>query len=463
MALQEVLRYLDDHQDDHLKQLCEFLKIKSISTQPEFRDDIRRAVDFLESELTNLGLHPEVIETEGHPLVYAQSAQREGLPTLLFYGHYDVQPVDPVELWDSPPFEPSLKDGWINARGASDDKGQMFSHIKAIEGFIRTGADLPVNIKLIFEGEEESGGKAIFAYTKEHSAKLACDMVVISDTHLYDEQTPAICTSLRGLCYMEVVVTGPAMDLHSGIFGGAVRNPADALCRILSQLKDEQGRVRIPGFYEDVIVVSEEIRNEMLQLGHSDDVLKGETGVGALFGESGYTSLERMWIRPTCDVNGIWSGYTGLGAKTVIPATASAKVSMRLVPNQDPERIASAFSAYVQDICPEGVSVAVHRLGCAKPVQLPRDSALVLAGKTALEKGFGHKAVFIGDGGSIPIVGTFQEYLHVPVLLLGYGLLTDNIHSPNERFKITHYYRGIRTTALLLGEVAGLVPLKILR
>ena len=456
MALKEVLQYLDDHRDNHLRQLCKFLKIKSISTQKEFRDDIRRAVDFLATELTSLGLHPEIIETEGNPLIYAQSEQREGLPTLLFYGHYDVQPVDPVELWDSPPFEPLIKDGWIHARGASDDKGQMYSYIKAIEGFVRTGTDLPVNIKLIFEGEEESNGRGIFTFTRENPAKLACDMVVISDTHFYDEQTPAICTSLRGLCYMEVRVTGPAVDLHSGIYGGAVQNPANALCRIISQLKDEQGRVRIPGFYDDVLDVGEEVREEIRRLKHTDDAVKKETGVKAVSGESGYTSLERMWIRPTCDVNGIWSGYTGQGAKTVIPATAAAKVSMRLVQNQDPDKIASAFTAYVQDICPEGVSLVVHCHGGAKPVVLPRDSALVLAGKTALEKGFGRKAVFIGDGGSIPIVGTFQDYLHVPVLLLGYGLLIDNIHSPNERFKITHYYRGIRTTALLLGEVAAL-------
>ena len=456
MALKEVLKYLDDHQKDHLAQLCEFLKIKSISTQKEFRGEIRRAVDFLAAELTGLGLHPVVIETGGHPLVYAQSEQRKGRPTLLFYGHYDVQPVDPVELWNSPPFEPLIKDGWIHARGASDDKGQMYSHIKAIEGFVRTGSDLPVNIKLIFEGEEECGGQAIFSYTRQNSAKLACDMVVISDTHLYDEQTPAICTSLRGLCYMEVKVQGPAVDLHSGIYGGAVQNPANALCRIISLLKDEQGRVLIPGFYDDVPDVGLEVREEIGRLKHTDEAVKNETGVTAVFGESGYSSLERMWVRPTCDVNGIWSGYTGHGAKTVIPATASAKVSMRLVSSQDPTKIASAFTAYVKDICPEGVSVEVQSLSGAAPVVLPRTSPLILAGKTALEKGFGSEAVFMGDGGSIPIVGTFQGCLKVPVLLLGYGLLIDNIHSPNERFKLAHYYKGIRTTALLLGEVAGL-------
>ena len=456
MALGNVIHYLEEHKDAHLQQLCAFLRIPSISTQPDQKNHILEAVDFLTAELRTLDLQPEVIETQGHPLIYAQSRQRPGLPTLLFYGHYDVQPVDPIELWDSPPFEPRIKDGWIYARGASDDKGQMYSHIKAFEGFFRTGTDLPVNIKCIFEGEEESGGRSIYTYTRDNPEKLACDMVVISDTHLYDEETPAICTSLRGLVYLEIKVKGPAIDLHSGIFGGAVRNPADALCRIISRLKDEDGRIQIPGFYNDVREASDEVRQEMNRLNHSDERVMEETGVHAVFGESGFSSLERMWIRPTCDVNGIWSGYTGQGAKTVIPAVATAKVSMRLVPDQDPEAVKSAFIAYVKDICPTGVSVEVEDFGCAKPVLLPRDSALIRAGKTALEKGFGKKAIFMGDGGSIPIVETFQDSLRAPVLLLGYGLPIDNIHSPNERFRLNHYYQGIQTTALLLAEVAGL-------
>jgi acetylornithine deacetylase/succinyl-diaminopimelate desuccinylase-like protein len=456
MALEEVLYYLDEHQEEHLGQLCDFLKIPSISTQKEFREGIRQAVDFLVAELTALGLNPEIIETEGHPLIYAQSTHKKGLPTLLFYGHYDVQPVDPVEQWDSPPFVPQIKDGWVYARGASDDKGQMYSHIKAIEAFVRTGTNLPVNIKMLLEGEEESGGKGIFSYTQANPSKLACDMVVVSDTHLYNEQTPAICTSLRGLCYMEVRVKGPAMDLHSGIYGGAVRNPANTLCRIISQLHDNKGRVLIPGFYDNVVPIDDSVRDEIYKLGHTDQELKEETGVKTVFGESGYSSLERMWFRPTCDVNGIWSGYIGQGAKTIIPAAASAKVSMRLVPDQNPEKIKAAFTAFIKERCPAGVDLEVEFFSGAKPVVLPRDSALILAGKTALEKGFGHKAVFIGDGGSIPIVGVFQGVLQVPVLLLGYGLLIDNIHSPNERFKIAHYHRGIRTTALLLDEVSRL-------
>ncbi len=456
MSLKNVLQYLDDHRGDHLAQLFDFLKIPSISTQPEFADEIRRAVGLLASELKALGLETEVIESTGHPLIYAQSKPRKDLPTLLFYGHYDVQPVDPIDLWETPPFEPVVKDGWIVARGASDDKGQMYCHVKAIEAFVRTGTDLPVNIKLLFEGEEECGGEAIFSYTRENPHKLACDMVVISDTQLYDEKTPAICTSLRGLCYMEIRLKGPAVDLHSGIYGGAVCNPANALCKIISSLHDEQGKVTIPGFYDDVVTVGEDVREDMRKLGHDDEIMKAEIGVKAVFGESGYSSLERMWIRPTCEVNGIWSGYTGKGAKTVIPAVSAAKVSMRLVPHQDPKAIASLFTSYIESLCPEGICVEVEYFSGAKPVLLPRDSALIRAGKTAIEKGFGHQAVFIGEGGSIPIVGTFQEALQAPVLLLGYGLLGDNIHSPNERFKLEHFYRGIRTSALLLGEVAGL-------
>ncbi len=459
MALQKVLEYLDDHREDHLQQLIEFLKIPSISTQKEFAGSIRQAVDFLTAELDALGLKPEVIETGGHPLVYAQSEQRKELPTLLFYGHYDVQPVDPVDLWESPPFEPKIKDGWIIARGASDDKGQMYSHIKAVEAFVKTGMELPVNIKMIFEGEEESGGQSIFTYTRKNQEKLACDMVVISDTHFYNEQTPAICTSLRGLCYMEIRLKGPAVDLHSGIYGGVVRNPANALCRIISQLHDERGRVTIPGFYDDVIQVGDDAREQFRKLGHTDAMIKEETGVKKVFGEAGFSSLERMWIRPTCDVNGIWAGYTGKGAKTVIPSAAAAKVSMRLVPDQDPEKIAAAFTSYIKALCPEDIDVEVDFFSGAKPVLLPRDSALIQAGKSAIEKGFDREAVFMGDGGSIPIVETFQESLQTPVLLLGYGLLIDNIHSPNERFKLEHFHKGIRTSALLLGEVGGLKKL----
>jgi acetylornithine deacetylase/succinyl-diaminopimelate desuccinylase-like protein len=456
MALQEVLNYLEDKQDEHLQQLCDFLKIPSVSTQPEFAGDVRLAVNFLTRELDALGLKPEVIDTDGHPLVYGQTEQREGVPTLLIYGHYDVQPVDPVDLWESPPFEPVIKDGWIIARGASDDKGQMYSHIKAIEAFVRTKTELPVNIKMIFEGEEECSGQSLFTFVRENPEKLACDMVVISDTHFYNEQTPAICTSLRGLCYMEVTLKGPAVDLHSGIYGGVVRNPANALCRIISNLHDDQGRITIAGFYDDVVSFGDDVRRELSALGHKDDMIKKESGVKEVYGESGYSSLERMWIRPTCDVNGIWSGYTGKGAKTVIPSIASAKVSMRLVPNQDPDKITAAFTRYIKAACPKEADVDVKLLGAAKPVLLPRDSTLIRAGKTALEKGFDLQAVFTGDGGSIPIVGTFQEALKAPVLLLGFGLLADNIHSPNERFKVDHYFRGIRTSALLLAEVGGL-------
>ncbi len=453
MSMEKVLEYLKENQQKHLTELCEFLKIPSISALSEHKKDILRAVDFLVTELKELGLEVETIQTDGNPLVYAQTAPREGLPTLLFYGHYDVQPVDPLELWDSPPFEPTIKDDIIYARGGSDDKGQMYSHIKALEAYIKTGTPIPANIKLIFEGEEECGGHAIYKFTEENPQKLACDAVIVSDTTLYNETTPALCYSLKGLAYMEICVKGPGMDLHSGSYGGTVQNPGNAIAEIVAALKDNNGVVQIPGFYDDVLELDDEERAAFESLNYTNEVLCKDTGAPGPFGEKGFTTLERMWARPTCDVNGIWSGYTGEGAKTIIPATAGAKVSMRLVPNQDPDKIAQAFIEYVHSIAPEGVEVKVENLHNANPVLVDRDSKMMKAGFAAIEKGFGNKAVFIREGGSIPIVGTFQRSLKAPVLLLGYGLPNDNIHSPNEKYHLENYYNGIKTTAHLFEEV----------
>ena len=415
---------------------------------------MRRAATFVADELNELGLTVEVIETDGHPLVYAETEQRPNRRTLLFYGHYDVQPVDPLDLWDHPPFEPVIRDDVVYARGACDDKGQVYAHIKALEAYIATGEELPVNVKLIIEGEEECGGHGIYRYTEENPDKLACDAIVVSDTALYNESTPGICYSLKGLAYMEIRLTGPAMDLHSGSFGGTVQNPGNALAEIVAQLKDKDGRCLIPGFYDDVLDLDAEERASFAELGYTDEILRQETGAPGAFGEAGFTTLERMWARPTCDVNGLRSGYGGEGAKTIIPATAMAKVSMRLVPNQDPEKIARAFAAYVKEIAPPGVRVEVIDHHGAKPVLVPRKSDMMQAGMRALEQGFGAKPVFIREGGSIPIVGTLQEYLKAPVLLLGYGLSTDNIHSPNEKFHLNNFRRGIRTSAILLAEAA---------
>jgi len=454
MPIDPVLAYLENHRNRHVEQLCDWLRIPSISSIKAHDQDVRRAAMFVHDELKELGLAVELIETDGHPLVYAETEQRPERRTLLFYGHYDVQPVDPLELWDSPPFEPAIRDGAIYARGGSDDKGQLYTHVKALEAYLKTGTEPPVNIKFIIEGEEECGGPAVYRYVEANPDKLACDAVVISDTSLYDEDTPAICYSLKGLAYMEINLEGPGADLHSGSFGGTVQNPGNAICEIVAKLKDADGVVQIPGFYDDVLPVDDAEKAAFASLNYTDEVLLRDTGAPAPFGEKGYTTLERMWARPTCDVNGLWSGYSGEGAKTIVPAKAGAKVSMRLVPNQDPKTIARLFTEYVHAIAPEGVKVTVIDHHGANPVMVPRDSPMMEAGMRAMERGFGKRPVFIREGGSIPIVGTFQDSLKSPVLLLGYGLPNDNIHSPNEKFHIENFVNGIRTTAHLLQEAA---------
>ena len=454
MSTDRILGYLAEQQSRHIDQLCAWLRIPSISSVKEHAADVRRAAEFIAADLRDLGLRVEIIPTAGHPLVYAESEQLAERKTLLFYGHYDVQPVVPLELWRNPPFEPVVEDGRIYARGASDDKGQVFCHVKAVAAYLEQGIPLPVNVKFIIEGEEECGGHGIYEFTAANTGKLACDAVVISDTTLYNAETPAVCYSLKGLSYMEITLTGPAADLHSGSYGGTVQNPGNAICEIVARLKDDRGRCLVPGFYDDVLDLDAEERAAFAALDYTDAVLQRETGAPAPFGEAGYTTLERMWARPTCDVNGLSSGYGGEGAKTIIPARAIAKVSMRLVPNQDPLQLAAAFQRYVQSICPTGVTCRVENLHNAQPVLVGRDSPLMRAGMRALEAGFGARPVFIREGGSIPIVGTFQSSLQAPVLLLGYGLSTDGIHSPNEKFELANFAAGCRTSALLLAEAA---------
>jgi acetylornithine deacetylase/succinyl-diaminopimelate desuccinylase-like protein len=455
MAIDEVLAYLQAHRQTHVDQLCALLRIPSISSQSEHAPDVRRAAVFCADELRSLGLEATIVEGDGHPLVFALTAPRPDRPTLLMYGHYDVQPVDPLDQWQTPPFEPRIQDGILYARGSTDDKGQFYAHIKALEAYVRTGTELPVNLKFILEGEEECGGHHIYRYTEQNAEKMACDAVIISDTALYNETTPGICYSLKGLAYMEIRVTGPSRDLHSGSYGGTVQNPANALAQIIAGLTDSRGRCTVPGFYDDVLDLDVDERRAFAALNYTDEVLCDETGATSAAGEAGYTTLERMWARPTCDVNGLVSGYGGQGAKTIIPARAMAKVSMRVVPNQDPARIAAAFADWVLHLAPPGVTVEVENLHNAKPVLVPRDSAMMQAGIRALRAGFGAEPVFIREGGSIPIVGTFQSCLKAPVLLLGYGLSTDNAHSPNEKFHLENFWRGARTSALLYQETGG--------
>ncbi len=450
MSADRALAFLVEHQARHVAQLCEFLRIPSISSLSAHKGDVRRAAVFVADELRALGLSVELIEpADGHPLVYAETAPRPGRRTLLVYGHYDVQPVDPLALWTSPPFEPRIVDDIVYARGATDDKGQLYAHFKALEAYVRQGLEPPVNLKFLIEGEEECGGPGVYRYTEQHAAKLACDAVVVSDTSLYDADTPALTYSLRGLTYCEIRVDGPAKDLHSGSYGGAVQNPANALAAIIARLKDAQGRVLIPGFYDDVLPLDATEREAFRSLAFDEAGFLADTGSPATFTEPGFTPLEGMWGRPTCDVNGLWSGYIGEGAKTIIPAHAGAKVSMRLVPRQDPQKIGAAFAAHVRAVAPPGVRVTVETLHGAEPVLIPRDSAWMRAGLAALERGFGARAVFIREGGSIPIVTTFQNCLGAPVLLLGFGLPNDNAHSPNEKFPLANFRAGARTSVHL--------------
>ena len=455
MSFEQLEKCLESNKQTYIDQLVELLKIKSISSIEEHRNDVIKAAAFLAHELKSLELTVEIINVQnGHPLVYAETKIEPDRPTILFYGHFDVQPVDPLEKWNNPPFEPTIKNNNIYARGASDDKGQLYTHIKAFETYIKSEIEVPVNLKFLFEGEEECGGHSIYKYTEENPEKLACDVVVVSDSCVYDEETPAICYSLKGLVAFEVKVFGPKDDLHSGSFGGTVQNPVNAICEIIAGLKNINGKIMVPGFYDDVLELEDIEKSSFESLNYTDDILKEVTGSPSAFGESGYTTLERKWSRPTCDVNGIWGGYCGDGAKTIIPSEAGAKISMRLVPNQDPDKIMKSVKKHILDNTPFGVRVEVELIHSAKAVLVPLKSAMMQAGVNAMEKGFGKKPVFIREGGSIPIVGTFQECLKAPVLLLGYGLNSDNIHSPNEKFSIDHYIKGIKTTLHLISEVA---------
>jgi acetylornithine deacetylase/succinyl-diaminopimelate desuccinylase-like protein len=454
----DVLDRIDAEKEIYLEELKDYIRIPSISTDPQYKGEVLRASEFLIGKLRAAGLTAERIETEGHPLVFAEWLGAPGKPTVLFYGHYDVQPVDPIDLWRHPPFEPTVEGDKLVARGATDDKGQSYTHVKAVAAMLAERGSLPVNVKFLVEGEEEAGGHAIEQYVRQDGGKrLACDCVVVSDTSLYAPGQPSLIYGLKGLAYMEIRVTGPNRDLHSGTFGGAVRNPLNALCHIVAKLADpDTGKVQIPGFYDDVRPIESWEREEFARLPFDEGAYRDELGVPALFGEAGYSTRERTWVRPTCDVNGIFGGYEGKGAKTVLPSWGGAKVSMRLVPDQSPEKIADLFTQYVRQVAPQGVKVEVEYLHGAKPVVVDAKGPIVDAAMAAMEEVWGARPVRIREGGSIPIVATFSEVLRVPVLLLGFGLHDDGLHSPNEKFNISHFYNGIRSVARLLdrlGEV----------
>jgi acetylornithine deacetylase/succinyl-diaminopimelate desuccinylase-like protein len=395
-----------------------------------------------------------LIDTPGNPVVYGDWLGAPGAPTVLFYGHYDVQPVDPIELWESPPFTATIRDGEIYARGSADDKGQVFMHFKAIEAHMKKAGRLPVNMKIILEGEEEVGSVNLDDFIKAHKAELRADVVVISDSPMFARGVPSICYGLRGLVYFQIDLRGSSTDLHSGSFGGAVANPAMVLAQILAQMKDRGGRIKIPGFYDDVVPLQEEERNAWASLPFNEKKYKQDFGIPKIYGESDYTTLERTWARPTFEVNGLLSGFTGEGAKTVLPAVAMAKVSMRLVPNQDPDKIAKQFEEYVKRTAPKTVELTVRRMHGGKPWMTSYDNPYVQAAGRAIEKGFGQPPVFTREGGSIPVVSTFQEELGLPSVLFGVGLPDENAHAPNEKLDVANFHNGIIASAILYDEIS---------
>ncbi len=443
-----VSEYIEANKDKFKEELFELLRIPSISTDSANKSDIEAAARYLLNQLDSLGLdRTEMFETEGNPIVYGELITGDARPTVLVYGHYDVQPPDPIELWKTPPFEPEVRDGNIYARGASDDKGQSFTHVKALEAYVRSGVDFPVNIKFIFEGEEEIGSPHLVPFIKDHTDLLECDMVLISDTAMFAEDTPSITYGLRGLAYMEIEVTGPNRDLHSGVYGGAVENPANVLAEIIAKLKDAHGVVQIPGFYDKVTELSDEDRKAYQKLPFDEERYKEDLGLKALHGEKGYSTLERATARPSLDVNGIWGGYQGEGAKTVLPSKASAKVSMRLVPDQDPEEIARLFKQHVESLAPDTVSIKVTAHHGGHPAVTDLSFYGLKAAARAFQEIYDKEPLFTREGGSIPIVADFQKVLGVQSILMGFGLNSDAIHSPNEKFALKDFYRGIHTSA----------------
>jgi len=397
-----------------------------------------------------------LIDTPGNPVVYGEWLNAPGRPTILFYGHYDVQPVDPVDLWTTPPFEATVRDGEIYARGSADDKGQVFMHFKAIEAHLKQNGRLPVNMKIILEGEEEVGSAHLDDFIRAHKSELGANVVVISDSPMFDRGIPSICYGLRGLVYFQIDLRGSKTDLHSGSFGGAVANPAMVLAQVLAQMKDRGGRVKIPGFYDDVVPLTEEERKAWASLPFNEKKFKKDFGIPKLFGESGSTTLERIWARPTFEINGLLSGFTGEGAKTVLPAVSMAKVSMRLVPNQHPDKIAKLFEDYVTKITPKTVELKITRMHGGKPWMTSYDNPFVQAAGRAIEKGFGKTPVFTREGGSIPVVSTFQEELGLPSVLFGVGLPDENAHAPNEKLDVSNFHNGIIASAYLYEEIASI-------
>ncbi len=437
--------YFRKNRETHLNQLREFLSIPSISALSPHKDDMRKAAQWLTDELKRIGMsRAEIMETGGHPTVYAERLDQPGKPTALIYGHYDVQPVDPLDLWETPPFEPAIRDEKLYARGASDDKGQVFMHLKVVEAILQSEGKLPVNLKFLIEGEEEIGSTNLERFVAEHKDLLKADLVVISDTGLYARGVPSLTYALRGLADLEVHVTGAKGDLHSGLFGGAAPNAVQALVQLLATLHHPEGGVAVEGFYDQVRALTQEERDSFAALGLDEQAYAKELGVSALPGEPGFSALERTWARPTLELNGIFGGFQGEGTKTVIPAKAGAKITCRLVPDQDPEKVSDAIEAHLRAHCPPGVQLEVIRRAGAPACITPIDHPSIRAAMAALAEAYGKESRFIRTGGSIPVVATFSKVLEIPSVLMGFGLEDENFHAPNEHFHLENFDTGMR-------------------
>ncbi len=452
--MQSVEQYLHDHAAESLETLKALLRIPSVSAISAHKPDVRRAAQFVQQQLTSAGVVTELVETAGHPIVYGEWLQAEGAPTVLVYGHYDVQPPDPLDKWVTPPFEPDVRDGCVWARGATDDKGQMLTHVLSAAAWLKVTGRLPVNMKFVIEGEEEVGSDNLDKFLSDRREQLRCDVAVISDTSQYAPNLPAITYGLRGIIACEVRLHGPKQDLHSGIFGGAIMNPANGLARLIASLHDASGRVQIPGFYDDVLPLTAAERAGFSTLPFNERDFLAAVGVDAGWGEAGFTSTERRWARPTCDVNGMTAGYQGEGPKTIIPSWAAAKITCRLVPNQDPHKLLKSLHEHLQKQTPAGGRLEfVEFHGCPGFVA-DANSPFIAAAKTAIQNAFGVAPVMIREGGSIPVVNTLKQELGIDTLLLGWGQNTDNLHSPNEHFSVADFQKGILASACLWQELS---------
>jgi len=450
------VEFARSQQPRFLEELKSLLRIPSVSTLPEHKGDVRRAAETLAAELKRIGLeHVQVIETTGHPLVYGDWLRATDKPTCLAYGHYDVQPPDPLDEWLSPPFEPTERDNNLYARGAVDDKGQMFTHVKALESlFTAGGGALPINVRILIEGEEEVGGEGIARFVREHSDQLKADFALVSDTEMFAPGLPTLCVGLRGMIYTEIEAQGAKVDLHSGTFGGAAPNPFVALAQVIAGLKDAQGRILIPGFYDKVEAPSAAELKSWKTLPFDEEAHR-RSGVGSseLTGESGFSVLERIWSRPTMDVHGMPGGFVGAGAKTVIPAKATAKISFRLVPDQNPQEVFAQYKSYVESLKPRGIELRVRLIHTGDAIVMRTDNRYIQAATRALHQVFGKDTVFIRSGGSVPIVGDFERYLKIPTVMMGFGLPDGNLHAPNEKFHIPNFYKGIEAIILLFEDL----------